>query len=297
VRIPRAAISQARKRIGRERFATFVRILIEVVTGSFVGFSIDSVTETTVEERTLIEAGFGVARGRTDRLADAAPWLTTDSEDALREISRLVREYPPGSGLETATPEELARTRDEVKVFVAMLVGWSAIVEQMFGRGAFGLTAFPAMFADQRPQDQAMWMSLWRTLRMADIGAALDLLLPVAQQWQETIQPVMAATQQLREEVPATAALLDPKQIGRGLRNKREEERRLAALRALRETHAEELDAFFAKHPELKTIEPTDTGKEAAATDVLQHPPATHPKPQRPRAKKSPPDRHEGEVR
>jgi hypothetical protein len=268
-RIPKVAFAQARKRIGRERFATFMRLLIEVSTGTFTGYTVDAVTGTADEERQLTEAALGVTRGRTDRLADAGPWLTGDTEDALRDINRLVQQHPPGFGIETATLEELARTRDEVKAFVAMLVGWSAVFEQMFGRGAFGLTAFQPIFQDQRPQDQAMWVLLWRTLRMADVGAAMDLLLPVAQQWQQSIQPVIAATQQLREEVPATAALLDPKQIGRGLRNKHEEARRLAALRQVREENAEELDAYFAKHPEVTSALTEETLNAESTTEVL----------------------------
>jgi hypothetical protein len=215
-RIPRRVVTQARKRLGRDNFPTFVRILVEVLTGTFTGYAVDAETGTTDEERELVEVGLGVVRGRTDRVAEAGPWLTHDVDVALRELSRFLQEYPPGSGLESVTLAELARTRDEVKLFLALLTGWSALAEQMFGRGAFGLAALSAMAADEHPQDLAMWVLLWRTLRAAGLGALMDVLLPVAHQWQATIQPVIAAVAHLRAEVPATADLLDPKQIGRG---------------------------------------------------------------------------------
>ncbi len=297
-RISKAAIAQARKRVGRERFPTFVRVIIEVVTGTFTGYTVDAVTDTKDEERQLIEVALGVARGRTDRLADAEPWLTTDTEDALREISRLVQQYPPGYGLDTVTLQELARTRDEVKVFFAMLTGWSEASEQMFGRGAFGLAGFRAITNAERPNDQALWVLLWRTLRMAGLGPAMDMLLPVARHWQQTVQPMIVATQQLRTEVPATGELLDPKQIGRGLKSKREEKRRLDAIRALRPEHAEELDAFFAKHPEVQTAETAETvdtggNPDATATPVDDHPQHREPDRSSPQAK---PPRTGGET-
>jgi hypothetical protein len=73
------AAMQARKRVGRERFPTFIRVIIEVVTGNFTGFRVDPVTGTTNEEQWIVEKGLGIARGRTDRLADAGPWLTGDT--------------------------------------------------------------------------------------------------------------------------------------------------------------------------------------------------------------------------
>jgi hypothetical protein len=279
-RISRRVVTQARKRLSRDNFPTFVRILVEVLTGTFTGYAIDFATGTTDEERALAEVGLGVVRGRTDRVADAGPWLTQDVEAALRELSRLLQQYPPGHGLETATREELARTRDEVKLFLALLKGWSAVAEQMFGRGAFGLAAVSTMAANEQPLDQAMWLLLWRTLRAAGLGALMDLLLPLAQQWQHTIQPAIVAMEQLRTEVPATAELLDPKQMGRGLRSKREAERRVVALQALREEHAEELDAFFAEHPELHVADVATEGIDGLATEAASaddHPQSAEP--------------------
>jgi hypothetical protein len=267
-RIPRRVIAQARKRLGRERFATFVRVLIAVVTGTFTGYAVDSVTGDSDDERKIVEDGLGVTRGRTDRLADAGPWLTGDTEEALRNLGQLLQRYPPGYELEHITEEELARTRDEVKAFMAMLTSWSAVAEQTFGRGAFGLAGFRAIADIADPHGQASMLLLWRSLRMSDVGQAIDLFLPLAQQWQQIVQPAIAATDLLRAEVPATAELLDPKQIARGLRSKHEEERRLAALRALREEHGADLDAFFARHPELHDLV-TGHNSDAAGAEAL----------------------------
>jgi hypothetical protein len=260
-RSPRKALAQLRKRVGRERFPTVVRVMAEVVTGTFEGYRVDPVTGTSDDEREIVETALDLTRARTDRLVGAGPWLTTDSGETLAKLSRLLRQSPPGQGIEATSAQELAHVRDEAKLFNSLFAGLGDTLEQMFGRGAFGLTALGGLLRDQRPLEQAIWVLLWRMLRSADIGATIDMLLPLARQWQERELPAIAALEQLRTEVPATAELLHPKQIGRGLRSAREQQRREKALRQMREANAPELDAFFERHPEIPQPSPEGSDK------------------------------------
>jgi hypothetical protein len=262
-RSTRKVIMQARKRVGRERFPQFIQVLVEIMAGTFTGYRVDPVTDTADEERWIVETGLGIARGRTDRLADAGPWLTGDSGVELAALSDFLKRYPLGYDIEAAGIEELKQARDEVKPFFGMLEGLSAVAERMFGRGAFGLAGIRGFVSDKHPRDQAMLILLWRTLRMAGLGEAMQVLLPLAHQWQEMSQPQIEALEQLRTEVPASAELFSPKQIGRGLRSKREQQRRQLALEHLREEHAAELDAFFEERPEVqRAMDAYDAAKE-----------------------------------
>jgi hypothetical protein len=262
VRSPRKAFAQMRRRVGREKFPTVVRVLAEIGTGTFEGYRADAVTGTTDDEREIVETALDFTRARTDRLVGVDPWLTGDTEQTFATLSRLIRDHPPGSDLDEVGIEELARTRDEAQLFKDLFTGLGSTVEQMFGRGAFGFTAFGALAHDESTRDQAIWVLLWRMIRRAELGAAIELMLPLAQQWQETMLPTMAALQQLRAEVPATAELFHPKQIGRGLRSKREQQRRGQALQRLRAEHAPELDAFIAQHPEVPRLEADEHARE-----------------------------------
>jgi hypothetical protein len=274
----RKAMLQARKRVGRASFPTVVRVFVEVVSGTFESYSKDRVTGKVDKERTLVEKALGLERARTDRLAAAAPWLSGDTGETLATLSRLVWQYPPGYGLEAVSLDELAQARDEVKAFMGLLAGWGAISEQMFGRGAFGLGAIGMLTRDARPADQAAWILLWRTLRQSELSAAMDAFLSLARQWQAVAQPAIEGVQQLRREVPAMSDVLDPKQFGRGLRSKRAEERHLARIRTVRGEHPEEVDAYFAKHPELQTLaaeekQPAGPQKESAAEEAAAETP------------------------
>ena len=220
----RKVMTQARKRVGRERFPTVVLVLARVLTGNFTGYHVDPVTRDKEEERALVEKALGLERARTDQLADAPPWLAGDTEDAFIELSRQLRDSPPGAGIETVSMPELDQLRDEFKAISAMLTGWGAASEPMFGRGAFGLRSFLALEEDAQVKDQVMSLLLWRILRGTNLGSAMDMILPLAQQWLTQVQPSIAAIDLLRTEVPSIAAVMDPKRMGRALKSARAQE-------------------------------------------------------------------------
>lgn len=248
-RTSRKVLTRVRKRIGRQRFPHFIEVLARIGSGTFTGYTDASVAGK--DERWIVERGFGLDRAQKNRLADAPPWVTGDVSLVFVELSARLREYPFGAVLQGMSDTALQRDRDEVRVFFSSLAEMSRIFDMLFSPGAFGFSIFADIFEDCGPQDQAMLVLFWRLMRSWGFGPNMDQLLGVARQWQAVWFPLFVAVQQLRQEVPATAEVLAPKQFGFALRWKLTMEGLLDVTR--RFAQDPEVQAFFAQHPEVET--------------------------------------------
>jgi len=245
-------LARVRKRVGRKNFPTFVGVLIRLATGTFEGYAIDPETGTDSHERTIVETGFGLRRARTERVGGAKPWLAgEDISEAFKMCSSLLHEHPPGKDLETAQDAEVLRSRDEVRSFLTFMESFSATLDYLLGRGALGLSVFANLIREMGPQDQAMMLLFWMMFRSWGLGEGMDVLLELACQWHQIWLPIFRGLEQLRAEVPATAEVLAPKQLGNALHRPMAMEHVLDLARHLAQLYAPEVEAFVARHPEL----------------------------------------------
>ncbi len=247
MRFPQKTLARARKRIGRENFPTFVKVLADVGSGTFEGYAINP--ETGIDEREIVEKGLGLQRARTNRLAETGPWLTEDTGVALQELSSRLRHHPLGEDLSTVSEAELTTACEEVRCFLSAFEGMSRTLDRMFSRGAFGFSVFADVIRELGPRDQAILLLFWRMFRSWGLGPGMDLLLAAARQWQQKWFPLFQGLELLREEVPITAEILAPKQTGYALRWKLRMEGVLETLSQL--AQHPDVKAFFARHPEL----------------------------------------------
>jgi hypothetical protein len=247
MRISRKAIAQARKRVGREKFPAFVKVLADVGSGTFEGYVINP--ESGIDERWIIEKGLGLQQARTNRLANAEPWLTGDTGATLQELSSCLRNHPLGEDISTMSEAELTDAREEVRCFLSAFDSISRTFDHMFSKGAFGFSVFAEAIRALGPRDQAIILLFWRMFRTWGLGPNMDLLLGIAHKWQQKWYPLFQGLEQLREEVPITAETLAPKQIGYALRWKLTMDRVLEVSSQL--AQHPEVKAFFARHPEL----------------------------------------------
>jgi hypothetical protein len=252
MRLSRKTLAQARKRVGRKNFPTFIGIIFRIATGTFEGFAIDAQTGTDERESSILESGFGLRRARTDRLGDAEPWLTDDASEALKELSHRLRDHPLGEDYRTLEDADLLHVRDEVRDFLSCIEGVSTWLDKMFGRGALGFSAFADAIREMDPFDQALMLLFWRMFRAWGLGPAMDQLLRVARAWHQFLMPLINGIEQLRIEAPATAEVLAPKQMGIALRRKAMMAYQRDILRYL--SQKPEVKAFFESHPELSLL-------------------------------------------
>lgn len=244
IRLPHKTLRQARKQIGSARMSTFVRIILQVGTGTFAGYA-------DADDAIILETGLGLRRARIDRAGDAAPWLSGDTGEDLQDLSRLLRDHPFIEVLEGMTDADLARTRDEVSCLIAALGSLTPILERMLGRGAFGLHALGTQAAEMGVRDQALLLLFLAAVRAAGQGENIDILLELARTWLDSGLDKARAWECLPIEVPAVAPVLIPQQLRAALRDPHMMTRLCAAISQIRASHGAELDAFFQRHPVL----------------------------------------------
>ncbi|MBA2677162.1 MAG: hypothetical protein H0U76_02010 [Ktedonobacteraceae bacterium] len=258
-RLSRKALAQARKRVGWENFPTFVEILIRIMMGTFTGWTND-------EERRIFETGMGLLRARTGHMAEAGPWLTGDIGEPLAMLSGHLHAKTLTNIRAETQSADLMIARDEVRRFTGLFVGFSAIVDELIGRDALGFSAFAGAIQDlTAPTDQATLLLFWLLLRAWGLGTAMDMLLRLADQWEQVWGPLLQALLQLREAIPATAEALAPTQLRPAFRRKMRMVYLNDWLARIAQEHQAEIAAYFDSFPGIKQLL-------AAAESILNTP-------------------------
>jgi hypothetical protein len=251
-------LSKARKRVGKERFDTFTRLMIETSLGVFRGFSTEDEKDPGDEERRIMEKGLGLQRARVNRLGEAGPPLEIDIEDYLKRMSWLADKGSLGRELATLTDEQLLEARDEVRPWLAVAAGYSLMFGETLGRGALGLSALDEVIREMGAQEQALFTLSWAIARyggpedlregLASVGKPTSEMEAGLLDWEISLR----FAERLREGVPAFAETLAPQQIAKASRDPRHMERFMNQLHELAEQHKDDLKAFFREHPEAR---------------------------------------------
>ena len=249
-RLPSGGVRKARKRLGTATFPTFVRLLLEAVTGSFEAFAPLVRCDDPDDERKVVEGGLRVARARSEGLAGGEPWLRGELEDALQDLSRMLRDFSPHRELDQAADEELARARDDLRILLGCIVSLPQVLEQVLGRDALGLGGFAAAIRHMHPMTRALLLLFWLRLHRAGYTAKIETLVSAAQFWLQVGAPAIRQLQDLREAVPATAEALSSKQIAAALQRPDVLAEWFESLRLLGEENREEVTAFLARQAE-----------------------------------------------
>jgi len=158
-------LGHVRRNTGRESFSTVVRVLVEIGVGRFQGYE-RGVSASVKDSETgeLVERAMGLDCARSDRLADAGPWLDGDSEVDFVRLSQALRSWPLAAGA-SANDEELNQARAELRAFLAVITTMAPLFERLFGRAAFGFGTIARMLDLQTPDLQAFMLLAWLALR------------------------------------------------------------------------------------------------------------------------------------
>lgn len=243
-------LGEARRNVGRERFATVVRVLTEVAAGRFaardgVGDSDDAVR--------LVERALGLERARTDRLAGTGPWLTGRLDVDLGALSAIVGSR---SLLELAQSNDtlLDLARVEIQSLIAVVAAIAPLFERLHGRGAFGLGMIGRLFDVRTAHSQTLILLGWLALRSNDtLRAGLEQIAAIAPQATATTQ-LYGMISQLREEVAVLAPVLSDERLAAAQLDENAAIALNADIARLREQHTDSFNAFFAAHPEAEHL-------------------------------------------
>ena len=246
----RGPLGEARRNVGRERFATVVRVLAEIGAGRIAARGDDDDQD---DAGRLVERALGLDRARTDRLAGSVPWLTSEPGIDLAMLSRIV-----GSrsmlDLADSNDSQLELARVEIQSLVAAVTAIAPLLERLHGRGAFGLGMMGRLVGARNPRSQALILLGWLTLRSNDtLRDGLQQIAAIVPQATATAQ-LHGVISQLREEVTVLAPVLTDERLAAAQLDEDAAKELNAEITRLREHHTESFDAFFAAHPEAEQL-------------------------------------------
>lgn len=246
----RGPLGEARRNVGRERFATVVRVLGEVGAGRFISRDHDGDAD---EAGRLIDRALGLERGRTDRLASAAPWLNSDPGVDLGLLSDILGARSM-VGLAEISDSQIDLARVEVQSLIGVVTAVAPLVERLHGRGAFGLGMMGRLFGASAPRSQALILLGWLALRSNDtLRAGLQEIAAIAPQATATTQ-LYGVICLLREEVPVLAPILTDDRLAAAQLNESAAIALNSEIARLRADHTDSFDEFFGAHPEVEHL-------------------------------------------
>jgi hypothetical protein len=181
LRMRRKLLRQARKRVTRGQFPSFVRMILEYGSGRFTGYYVDPVTDSKEETQQLIERAVGLHSPQAARLIRETPGFHEEIEAVFRVMSEFLGAARPQQGLTAATDADLIAMRDHLQAFQRWLEQLVSVVGAFFGQGIIkGLSAGAASLREASAQDQAAFVLIWLLLHQAapEMRSELRQVLP-----------------------------------------------------------------------------------------------------------------------
>jgi hypothetical protein len=256
----RGPLGEARRNVGRERFATVVRVIAQVGAGRFAARDFDGYPD---DAGRLVDRALGLERARTDRRAGSVPWLASETGVDLAMLSEIVASR---SLLDVAenNDSQLDLARVEIQSLIGVVTAVAPLLERLHGRGAFGLGMMSRLFGVRNPSSQALILLGWLALRSNDaFRAGLDQITAVAPQATATAQ-LYGLISQLRQEVAVLAPVLTDERLATAQLDENAAIELNSEIARLREHNTDSFNAFFAAHPEAEDlISVIDANREA----------------------------------
>ncbi|MDP9455396.1 MAG: hypothetical protein M3Q60_06295 [Actinomycetota bacterium] len=220
-------LSGSRKRVGKKRFDTFMRIMLEAIAGQFEGFSYEPTENPREDEQRIMEKGLGLERAYADRVGHEGPWLRNSLEGYLKGIGRLVDGEILERRLAAITDEQLLEARDEARSWLALLGGYGLMFDGLLGKGAFGISGISEALRDMGAREQALFTAVWAISRFrgpADVREGLKVHGKPTPEMEEGLA-AWTSLQEARKTSPALSNLLSPRRVKAAWRDLRETER------------------------------------------------------------------------
>jgi hypothetical protein len=244
IRIEQLPMSWTRRRVGANDFDLFLQSLLMV----FAGRTVDLTDEAIAQ----MEHGLGLDRARTDTLANTGgPWLDSDPRADFEHIGERASLEGMEKALTSASDTDLRQARDNVKAFVPVVSQLGRVLRETNDRWSHGYAAFGPIFEYMlsSPEGQAQFVLYMLSNVAADGTEGLDVIIDQREGVERTAQ-VFEALKALRDEVPEVAKAIPLRMFGKATQTEAGQAKLIARIADLRATCGDEMDAFFARHPE-----------------------------------------------
>jgi hypothetical protein len=210
-RLPSGILGSLRRRIGRDAFPTFLRIVTEVVTGEFAGLE-DRATGKSEYEEAIVDKALGIGPGRRATILDVGPWITEANSQMLQDLTALIAQRPLSADAERLKPIQLARSRDEYRRVSALIVSFVDVVRRVWGRRALGFGVIADALTVSSPSQQAVVLLFWQRLEQDPaVRQNINMLLRTEAEWKRAREAFEGAMRLAR--LPAFSDLVNPKAL------------------------------------------------------------------------------------
>ena len=244
VKLDSGAIRRARRRVGTDEIDQFLQDLLLVSTGN-----VDMLKD---EDLARLERGMALDRARKDAVASlGGPWLTTDRRGDFEDIAQHADFEHQLAVVDVSTDDALRAARDQAKAIMPVISNVGAVFRQTLDASALGYGSFGRLFDElaDNPGGQAYILITLLSVAAAghDEGIA-DMVALTDQAGKLPVQYEILVA--LRDEIPELAPVISDKKLGAAQQDVGKAARLAADIAAARAELGDEMDAFFARHPE-----------------------------------------------
>jgi hypothetical protein len=171
-------LGRARRQVGRQNFSTFIRVLLDIISGVYMGYADE-------DERVIVETALGLRLPPTvqARRRHSAPpaWFSGDTEAPLKMLSAIFRAHRPDEAVKTTGVAEWAAMRQELQTFSTVLQVATGATAMTLPLGLHQLTQQAKAIQVASPIDQAMQLLLWQAARRTDLEGQFATILRTLQ--------------------------------------------------------------------------------------------------------------------
>lgn len=240
-----APLAKVRRRVGKDRVSSIVQFIIELGSGTFSAFPVDTLAGTSAPEEELVARGLGLARAREESLAGGRPWLQGGLEDDFKRVAAMIAEL---SFVEATADDDamLNIARFEFRTLVRVVSEAAECLDPVFGRNAFSFRNLAGALSPRKYDDQVFAVLTWSRLRHdRNLREGMEMFNASAGKV-AAMSKALATLALLREKIPAYQQLLEPRRIAAALSDPEAQAAYEAELAECREHHLAEVTEALA---------------------------------------------------
>ncbi len=239
-------LARTRKRVGSGRFVTVLRVMYEIAAGVYDPAETAYDARETGTDRHLMEKAFGLDGALRPRLPGVTPvlgkgWL----EETFGEDGWPLRGVVLADELAALSDEQLVQACDETRFVLDLFGGVSMVSDDLFGRGALGISVLGEAIRGMEDPERALWMLIWAVARFRGpeaLRAELERNFRIEPELLEGVEHGKLLMR-MKVEIPELAEALPPREFAAIAGNPER-------MECIREQHAKQLEVFFDAHPD-----------------------------------------------
>jgi hypothetical protein len=158
-------LRRVRKRVGKEHFPTFMRILVDVASGTFEGYDTAYDAGEVLAELRILAKGLGLDEIFIKDNANIEHYIGKITVPLLQDLSAWLRMLSWEQALPTATDFDLLQARDEMRMFLMGFERSIPLWQQMPRDYPVWSAALREIFLSLEVDDQAALLAIWMALR------------------------------------------------------------------------------------------------------------------------------------